>query len=175
MKTLYLIGGTMGVGKTTVCRELKALLPKAVMLDGDWCWDMDPFVVNEETKAMVLSNIRHLLGNFLRCGAIENVVFCWVMHEQSIIDDVLRDLPECRVVSISLVCSEDALARRLAKDISTGLRQPDILARSAARLPLYQALDTEKLDTTDLSPAEAARRVAKKITPLSERQKRNDP
>lgn len=23
MKTLYLIGGTMGVGKTTVCRELK--------------------------------------------------------------------------------------------------------------------------------------------------------
>ena len=23
MKTLYLIGGTMGVGKTTVCKELK--------------------------------------------------------------------------------------------------------------------------------------------------------
>ena len=162
MKTLYLIGGTMGVGKTTVCRELKSVLPGAVMLDGDWCWDMDPFVVNEETKAMVLSNIRHLLANFLRCSAIEHVVFCWVMHEQSIIDDVLRDLPECRVVSISLICSEDELGRRLEKDIAAGLRQPDIIARSAARLPLYQALDTEKLDTTDLTPAETARMIAKK-------------
>ena len=27
MKTLYLIGGTMGVGKATVCRELKKTCP----------------------------------------------------------------------------------------------------------------------------------------------------
>ena len=39
MKTLYLIGGTMGVGKTTVCQLLKKKLPKNVFLDGDWCWD----------------------------------------------------------------------------------------------------------------------------------------
>ncbi|MBQ0125795.1 MAG: AAA family ATPase, partial [Clostridiales bacterium] len=39
MKTLYLIGGTMGVGKTTVCQQLKKELDKAVFLDGDWCWD----------------------------------------------------------------------------------------------------------------------------------------
>ena len=29
MKRLYLIGGTMGVGKTTVCQNLKRLLPNA--------------------------------------------------------------------------------------------------------------------------------------------------
>lgn len=34
MKTLYLIGGTMGVGKTTVCQRLKKVLPNAVFLDG---------------------------------------------------------------------------------------------------------------------------------------------
>ena len=34
MKTLYLIGGTMGVGKTTVCQILKRRLPDAVFLDG---------------------------------------------------------------------------------------------------------------------------------------------
>jgi len=162
MKTLYLISGTMGVGKTTVCRELKKILPNAVMLDGDWCWDMDPFVVTEETKAMVMDNIRHLLRNFLRCSTIENVVFCWVMHEQSIIEDVLQDLPECRVVSISLICSEEALFARLEKDIDAGLRQPDIVERSSAKLPLYTLLDTQMIDTTGLSPSRIAQKIAKK-------------
>ena len=39
MKTLYLIGGTMGVGKTTVSQQLKKDLANSVFLDGDWCWD----------------------------------------------------------------------------------------------------------------------------------------
>lgn len=43
MKRLILIGGTMGVGKTAVCRELQKLLPGNVFLDGDWCWDAVPF------------------------------------------------------------------------------------------------------------------------------------
>lgn len=162
MKTLYLIGGTMGVGKTTACRELKALLPNAVLLDGDWCWDMHPFTVNEETKAMVLDNICHLLTNFLRCSAIEHVIFCWVMHEQSIIGDILSrlDTSACRVVPVSLVCSEEALWARLEKDIAAGLRSAEILERSAHRLPLYQALDTIKIDTTEMSPVQTAQHIA---------------
>ena len=40
MKTLYLIGGTMGVGKTSACRALQQLLPNSVFLDGDWCWNI---------------------------------------------------------------------------------------------------------------------------------------
>ncbi len=43
MKTLYLVGGTMGVGKTTTCKALQRLLPNSVFLDGDWCWNMRPF------------------------------------------------------------------------------------------------------------------------------------
>ena len=61
----------MGVGKTTVCRRLKVLLPNSVFLDGDWCWDMHPFQITEETKAMVLDNICHLLYNFLGCSAFQ--------------------------------------------------------------------------------------------------------
>jgi len=34
-KTVYLISGTMGVGKTAVCQELKRRLSNAVFLDGD--------------------------------------------------------------------------------------------------------------------------------------------
>ena len=106
MKTLYLIGGTMGVGKSTVAQRLRDTLPAAVMLDGDWCWSASPFIVTDETRTMVLDNICHVLNNFLRCSAYENVVFCWVMHEQAIIDAIRANLPlaetGCRVVNISL-------------------------------------------------------------------------
>ena len=57
MKNIYIIGGTMGVGKTTICQKLKLKLANSVFLDGDWCWDMNPFQVTEETKKMVIDNI----------------------------------------------------------------------------------------------------------------------
>ena len=162
MKTLYLIGGAMGVGKTAACQQLKRLLPDCVFLDGDWCWDADPFVVTPETQAMVQDNICHLLNNFLHCSAYQNVVFGWVMHRQDILDALLArlDTAGCRVVCVSLVCTPEALRARLQRDIDRGLRQPDVLARSLARLPLYAALDTRKLDTTRLTPAGTARAIA---------------
>lgn len=52
MQRLYLIGGPHGGRKTAVCQELKKRLPQSVFLDGDCCWDADPFQVTEETKKM---------------------------------------------------------------------------------------------------------------------------
>ena len=78
MKKLYLIGGTMGVGKTTVSQTLKMQLENSVFLDGDWCWDAHPFQVTEETKEMVLENICAVLNNFLKCSVYDNIIFCWV-------------------------------------------------------------------------------------------------
>lgn len=169
MKTLYLISGTMGVGKSTVAQRLRDALPAAVMLDGDWCWSADPFIVTDETRTMVLDNICHVLSNFLRCSAYENVVFCWVMHEQAIIDAIRANLPlaetGCRVVNISLTCSEAALRERLARDVSAGKRTGGVIARSVARLPLYPTLDSTLIDTTALTPEEVAERILS-ISPL---------
>ena len=161
MKTLYLIGGTMGVGKTTVCRELKNQLHRSVFLDGDWCWDMNPFVVTEETKAMVLDNITALLGNFLRCSAYDHVIFSWVMHQQSIVDTILGrlDLTDVKVVSVSLVCSREALLQRLYRDVEAGIRQPDILLRSPQRLALYDSMNTEKIDTSHATVAQTVQEI----------------
>ena len=162
MKRLYLIGGTMGVGKTATCQRLKKILPRAVFLDGDWCWDADPFIVTEETKAMVTDNICHLLGSFLRCSEYENVIFCWVMHEQVIIDEIISrlDVRECEVKTISLLCSQQALRSRLKKDVAAGIRQADVIERSLARIALYEKLGTVKIDTTDLDADGAAQAIA---------------
>ena len=161
MKTLYMVGGTMGVGKTTTCTLLRDSLDRCAFLDGDWCWSMHPFVVSEETKALVEDNICHILNGFLRCTAFDSVVFCWVMHDQSILDGLLKrlDLRDVRVVSVSLVCSEDALLQRLIRDVEAGRRTPDVIARSVQRLKLYDLLDTVKLDVSAMPPEEAAQRI----------------
>lgn len=152
-KTLYLIGGAMGVGKTTVCQRLKKDLPNSVFLDGDWCWDANPFQVTDETKAMVLDNICYLLNSFLRCSAYENVILGWVMHEQSIIDHITANLnmENCIVRSISLVANEECLRERLLKDVAQGRRTADVIERSTSRLPLYCQLNTIKVDTSNKS------------------------
>ena len=105
---------------------------------------------------MVMDNIVACLANFLACPDIENTVFCWVMHEQAIIDEILSrlDFDGVRVVAVSLTCDEQTLRERLAWDVDAGLRTPDVVERSVARLPLYTSLETVKVDTTSLAPGE---------------------
>lgn len=162
MKRLYLIGGTMGVGKTTACQILKRRLRDSVFLDGDWCWDMSPFQVTSETKRMVMENIVFLLNNFIRCSAYQNIIFCWVMHRQEIIDDILSriDGDACEIYKISLVCGREELRRRFQRDVDAGLRTEDGIDRSLERVSLYEGLDTIKIDVSSCSPEETAERIA---------------
>lgn len=150
MKTLYLICGTMGVGKTTVGRQLMQDLPNSVFLDGDWCWYSSPFKVTEETKAMATDNICHMLNNFLHCSAYENIIFCWVMHRQSIIDAIVERLDTCnsRVKVVCLIADERSLRARLSADIKRGVRTADIIDRSVAKIPLYRSLNAIQIDTS---------------------------
>ena len=161
MKALYLIGGTMGVGKTTVCQELKKELKNSVFLDGDWCWDADPFQVTVETKAMVLRNICYMLNSFIHCSAYDNVVFYWVMHEQSIIDGILRELDttNCIVRTISLTVDEPNLRDRLAADVAHGIRTADVIERSIKRISMYPELDTIKINTSNKSVSEVVNEI----------------
>ena len=161
MKRLYLLGGTMGVGKTTVSQQLKQDLPNSVFLDGDWCWDADPFQVTEETKSMVIRNICYLLNSFLHCTAYENIIFCWVMHEQSILDAITNrlDTDNCKVTKISLTADEINLRNRLASDITRGIRTADIIDRSVARINLYSLLDTVKIGTSNKTVCEIANEI----------------
>lgn len=167
LKNLYIIGGTMGVGKTTTCRILKNQLKNSAFLDGDWCWDMNPFSVTDETKKMVLDNICYVLNNFIKCSLFENIIFCWVLHEQSIIDTIMSklNLTGVKTISVSLVCREEKLRERLYKDVRAEIRKSDIIDRSIQRAPLYEKLNTYKINVSDISAEEAAKQI-KELTQI---------
>lgn len=137
---------------------MKTKLNNSVFLDGDWCWDMHPFQVTDETKQMVMENVCFLLNNFIRCSAFENIVFCWVMHEQAIIDGILSriETSNFKIHLISLVCGEQALRTRLSKDVKAGIRTEDVIRRSIERIPFYEVLNTIKVDVSNRSPEQAA-------------------
>lgn len=85
-----------------------------------------------------------------------------MLHEQSIIDDLLSrlNLSGVCVRVISLVCDRESLCARLTKDVAAGRREPDVIERSVRRLPLYRELQTEKLDVSAITAKEAAERIA---------------
>ena len=155
-KQLILVGGAMGVGKSAVCRELLRQLTPGVWLDGDWCWNMNPFVVSEESKRMVLSNITHLLRAYLNNSSYRYVLFCWVMDQPLLFEAVLGPLLDIPFTlhSFSLVCTEQALRERLERDVRDGI---------------YAALPTCKLDVTSLTPYEAACAIAASVGRASSR------
>ena len=166
-KNLYILGGTMGVGKTATCHCLQQHLSNSVFLDGDWCWYMRPFQLTEETKHLAMDNICYLLNSFLHCSAFENIVFCWVLHEQAILDELLRrlDTAQCIVHAVSLVCNKQALTERIQRDIRAGVRSADVLERSIARIPLYTALQTDHLDVSAISADQVALEILRRYPP----------
>lgn len=165
VKNLILLSGPMGVGKTTTLYALQEMLPPNVALDGDWCWMARPFVVTEETKEMVQGNIAHLLNSFLRCSAYENVIFCWVMNRQSIVDAVLQNLQleGVRVHHFSLVASPDALRQRLEKDVAAGLRQTGCVEKSLSYLADYKDVDSVKVDVSNIGAWQAAQKIREAV------------
>ncbi|MDD8049579.1 MAG: AAA family ATPase [Thomasclavelia sp.] len=152
MKKLIFINGVMGVGKTTVCKELYHKLNKAVWLDGDWCWMSDPFVVNNETKEMVQDNITHLLNNFLKCQEYEYVIFDWVMDKKEIQDELLSRInQEYEFYNITLIANENSLKERVIKDINDSKRSDDALNNSINRLHTFSNISSLSINTTDKS------------------------
>ncbi len=164
VKNLIFINGTMGAGKSAVSRELKKILAPSFFLDGDWCWDMEPFAPGAAERALVLRNIAFLLNSYLAFDGRGNVIFCWVMHKRAVVDDLLTrlDLSDARFFLFTLDVSETELTRRLSRDVERGLRESGIIERSLARRREFDAFG-EVVPADGIAPAEAARIIASAV------------
>ena len=145
----------MGVGKSSVSRQLNKLLDKSVWLDGDWCWMADPFTVTQESKDMVTDNICHLLNNFINCSEYQNIIFCWVMDFESIYESIATKLKteNCKIWRFTITCSADELKKRIENDTAQDGRSYD---RSVERLHRFDAMDTIKVFNDGMTPRQTA-------------------
>ncbi|MBB3128577.1 shikimate kinase [Paenibacillus rhizosphaerae] len=157
MKKLIVVNGTMGVGKTTICKELYKSLDKSVWLDGDWCWMMNPWIFNEENIRMVVNNITYLLRNFLTNSTFAYVIFNWVLHREEILTGLLNRLSDLdfQVKKVTLMCSEAALRQRMKQDN----RSNEQIILSIERLRLYESMDTNIIDTSESAIEEILERI----------------
>jgi broad-specificity NMP kinase len=156
-KKLIIINGTMGVGKTFVCKILYKQIHNSIFLDGDWCWEMNPWNTNEENKNMVLDNISYLLNNFLKNTTIENIIFCWVLHEETIIKNILDKLlsNNYKLYIITLMCSEKELIKRMEND----KRDKNSISNSINRIKLYKNMKTNKINTDNKGIEEIVKEI----------------
>ena len=162
MKKIYLIGGAMGVGKTTVMLSITIIFVSSVTWNGSESQHQSPSRKTLFDNFVFKICASHLLNNFIHCSAYDNIIFCWVMHEQSIIDDILSrlDHKDCKVYCVSLVCDPDVLSERLRKDIEQGVRLPSIIEKSISYLPKYRLLYTKRIDVSNSSPNQIADEIA---------------
>ncbi|AKI97648.1 AAA family ATPase [Kosmotoga pacifica] len=149
MKELIIINGPPGIGKSTISSRLLQMLEDSVWLDGDWCWMMNPWVVNEETKEIALKNITFCLNIFLKSKSYKRIIFSWVMHKKEIFDDVLSRLDGIpfKKHMITLMASPEALENRM----KAGGRKEEKIKSALKSLPLYHELNTTIIDTSNKS------------------------
>lgn len=114
---------------------------------------MNPFVVDEENKKMVLSNITYIINNFLGNSNSKYVLFNWVIHTDEIMNEILNkiNLIDVDVYKITLMCNKEELIKRINKDVELGIRDEDNIRRSLDKYDMYNKMNTIKIDTSNKS------------------------
>jgi len=151
---LIMIGGPPWVGKTTCAREVFVSLDNSAWLDGDDVWRVNPFSVEDPRLRNSDRNMSFVLKTYLE-SRFDYVVFSSVvLTDRSITAGILDgiDVAGYDLLLFMLHCSRSALESRSARRDS--MAHPESRFMRAAR-----AQDAVHIDTTDMTPSEAARTI----------------
>lgn len=157
-KKLIFISGTIGTGKTILSEKLVNSIPDSVMLDGDWCFQQGlSWHFDDDTKQMAINNIIHILNSYLANPNFECIIFCWALHKQEIIDQILNSIDnDIDFYHFSLMCNETTLKNRIISrfehrknELGIPYEQSDVqkmLLGAINKIPFYFTNDAIKLD-----------------------------
>ena len=149
---VIIINGPMGVGKTTVGEYIAEKCTGTAFIDGDWCFDIHPFVGNQETKTMAIDNILHMIANYRKCSICKMIVFVWLMDERWVyqkIADGISDM-ELEAKNFTLVCDKNTLINRWENDKNCEWRTNEWLEVSLKSLSFFSLFEN-CIDTSGLT------------------------
>ena len=154
---VIILNGPMGVGKTTVGKYIADQNPGTAFIDGDWCMDIHPFAGNQETKAMAIDNILHMIGNYQKCSVCSMVVLVWLMDESWVIQRMREGLSDLRaeVKDVTLICDRENLIKRWNNDQNCEWRTDEWLDVSLKSLHGFASMDNT-IDTSGLAVSQIA-------------------
>src|SRR4029453_15654042 len=157
MPRLVLLGGPPGVGKSTVLRLLSGRFPKSAVLDADDIWRVWEDVTNPG-RFWIAGAVSVMRGYFV--AGCELGILSWVFARAELFRPVLDGLRDVVDDShfVYLVASPESLEQRL---IERG--EPEKVPYAKTRLELINELPFPRIDTSRISAAEAADRIADNI------------
>lgn len=159
---VIVINGPMGVGKTTVGRYIADSCAGTAFIDGDWCMDIHPFVGNDETKAMAVDNILHMIDNYRKCSACRQIVLVWLMDDGQVLERIRESIAgmQLDLKSVTLVCDEKHLTDRWKNDDRCEWRTDEWLRVSLHSQEYFSSLE-DTLVTDDMSVQQIAEAILK--------------
>lgn len=111
---LIIVSGSPCVGKSAASDLLFQMYDNSAYLDGDWCWCVNPFSVEDPRLREGDKAMSAVLSNYLRLK-FDYVVFASVVAMyKNIRESILRDIAaeDYEVVGFTLTCTEEALRQR---------------------------------------------------------------
>ena len=114
MKKLILLSGSPCVGKTTVGQYLFEQYNNSAYLDGDWCWCVNPFSVEDKRLRNGDKSMSFILSNYLQ-SEFDYVFFTSVvLTDSGIRENILKNITadDYEVIGFTLTCSEETLVKR---------------------------------------------------------------
>ena len=165
MKNILFLCGPNGIGKTTICKEIIKQLPNSAYVDSDSCRIMNPFVLNDDTIPTIAKNISDLIINYLKCPTVNTVIFSYGFHgrRKEVFQKVLVEISqiEHKFIPFLIWCSEEENVNRMNIDNRSAERIQRALNESRKA---FEYVTYPKIDITNLSAEEAAKRIITEIT-----------
>lgn len=165
---IIIVNGSLGVGKSSVAEELHYKFDKSVHLDGDTIGDVHPFEIYDEARINHLYRTLELLIGFHQKNGYHNFVINYVFESPQSLQELLSLLRplDPSIHTYWLTCDEKEQARRIQKrgreELQWELNRFVELQR-IQRLAAHQGFIGQEVDTTRLTPKEAADEIWKDI------------
>ena len=158
---VIILNGPMGVGKTTVGTYIAEHNPGTAFIDGDWCMDIHPFVGNQETRAMAVDNILHMIGNYQKCSECNMVVLVWLMDDPDVIKQISEGVKalNAQPMLYTLICGQEELIRRWENDERCEWRTEEWLTVSLKSIPVFASMESI-VNTDGLSVEDIAEKIS---------------